>query len=1150
MNTISLRARIGLIVMGFAGFWSFAEAKVVYVAKTGSDANDGLSWATAKVTVQAGLNAAAAGDEVWVAAGTYVELVSLAGGAALYGGFVGSETDLAQRDWKANLTILDGNQSGSAVSVPAGAGDTSRIDGFTIRNGTGTTTSSSTSIRYGGGIYCASSHATISNNTIMGNTADYGGGIYCYRSSPTISNNTVTGNSGSGIYCYYYSSPMVSNNTVTWNNGSGIYCYYCSFPMISNNTVTGNGGSGIYCSDSSPTIANTLVAFNSSGIYRYGAFTPNLRYNCVYGNTDYNYSGMTDATGTEGNISIDPKLLAADYGQVHLRAGSPCIDAGDDSMVQSGWVDKDGEPRIQGTHVDIGADEYNGTPPSFTPRTVRVSPSGDDANDGSSWERAKRTVQAGIDAAAGPSGGDVWVAAGTYTERITMKLFVHAYGGFAGTETRPEQRDWVNQVTILDGSAGGSVVSVLAGSGVSVVDGFTIRNGKASSGGGVYCYKSFPTISNNTITGNAASSVGGGIYCESSSPRISNNTITGNTAFRFGGGICCKSSSPTIANNAVAGNASLSQASGGGGIFCSGGSPTITNNTIVRNTSIDLGGGIYCADSSPTIVNTLVAFNSSGIHRYGTGTPSLRYNCVYGNVAHNYSGTTDPTGTDGNISTDPQLLAANNGDVHLKAGSPCMDAGDDAVVRPGWVDMDGEPRIQGTHVDIGADEYNGTPPTFTPRGVVRVSPSGDDANDGSSWERAKRTVQAGIDAAAVSSGRDVWVAAGTYPERITMKLFVRVYGGFAGTETRPEQRDWVNQVTILDGSAGGSVVSAPAGSGFSVVDGFTIRNGKTSSGGGIYCYNSFPTISHNTITGNSSDGRFSSDGGGGVFCFGGPPTISNNMITENGAVTSGGGIYCYYSSPTISNNTITGHRLGGYGVKTYGGGIYCYYYSSPTIANNTITGNTAIYGGGICCDYYSSPTIIDTIVAFNSSGIGWYDAGTPRLRYNCVYGNAAYNYNGLADPTGADGNISADPGFVQTPSPGPDGQWATADDEPGDLHLEAGSPCIDAGDNAAVPAGVLTDLDGLLRFVDDPATADTGLGTAPIVDMGVYEYVPGDFDRDGDIDADDLKVFAACVSGPAVHYAGDCAKADFDGDGDVDQSDFGFIQRWFGGAGK
>ena len=771
------------------------------------------------------------------------------------------------------------------------------------------------------------------------------------------------------------------------------------------------------------------------------------------------------------------------------------------------------------------------------------------------------------------------MAAGTYTEQITLKLLFHVYGGFAGTETRRDQRDWITHVTILDGNASGSVVSVSYGNSISTVDGFTIRNGKASSGGGICCSFSSPTIANNTVTGNCASALGGGIYCSGGSPTISNNTITGNcgpetATFGIcrGSGVCCPSSSPTISNNTITGNSATGSALYGGGIYCSGDSATISNNTITGNTltgNYSGGGGIYCessfstisnntitgnsatgsgstnsggggiwcgsgsptisnntvtgnaasygggifSSSSTTITNTIVAFNSSGIE--GPSTLNLlRNNCVYGNAAYNYSGVPDATGTNGNISVDPQLLAVDYGALHLKVGSPCIDAGDDAVVQAGCVDMDGEPRIQGAHVDIGADEFNGTPPSFTPR-IVRVSPSGNDSNDGSSWELTKQTVQAGINATAIAGGGEVWVAAGTYTERIALGVFFHVYGGFAGTETHRNQRNWATHVTILDGNAGGSVVSMSYGSDMSTLDGFTIRNGKvpsSASGGGIYCISSSPSIANNTITGNS-------------------------------AGYNAGGIYCKVSSPTISNNTITGNSASG-----LGGGIYCE-SSSPTISNNTIASNRAAYGGGVF-SRSSSPTLTNNIVAFNSSGFyrDSTSSAAPTLRYNCVYGNNFVNYYGVPEPAGTDGNISADPSFVRTPKAGADKQWATADDDLGDLHLKAGSPCIDAGDNAAVPAGVLTDLDGLARFFDDPTTPDTGLGTAPIVDMGAYEYVPGDFDHDGDIDAEDLKAFATCVSGPAVPYSSDCAGADFDRDGDVDQSDFGLLQRWFGGV--
>ena len=1279
-----------------------ANAQTIwYVNDDAPGANNGTSWTDAYTDLRSALAAAQSGDQIWVAAGRYVGNFTLALGVEMYGGFAGTETELAKRNWKTNSTILDGNQTGSVVTPPPGATSMTRIDGFTITNGNASA---------GGGLYLYFSSPTITNNTIMGNNAaNGGGGLYLWYSSPTITNNTIRHNSNgsfSGALHLRYSSPMIANNAIT-GNVVALYLWNSS-PTIANNTITANA-QGLYLDNySNPTIANSIIAFNLLGIWRVGGWAT-LRDNCVYGNGAFNYVGLNDPTGINGNISVDPRLVDPSYGNVHIQPDSPCVHAGDNAYAY-GDDDIDGEPRIQplGGTVDIGADESDGTvwPPG--PYTiVRVSRDGDDEHDGSSWSLAKRTVQAGIDAAAA-LGGQVWVQGGTYYERIALHPYVYVYGGFAGFETWRDERDWGLNVTTLDGQQQGSVVTarVWDNSSVSAIDGFTITNGTGTvwgsytCGGGLFLLSS-STVANNTIIGNSARD-GGGMYLAGTSPTIANNTITGNRAGNWGGGLYLEGSFPTIANNTIAGN-------GAGD-----------------------GGGLYMAQSSPTIANTIIAFNSSGIYldQCCSGIPTLRYNCVYGNTEYDYSGLSDPTGTDGNISSDPQLVGLEYGNVHIQPDSPCVDAGSNANAF-GDFDVDGQLRIlpPGGEVDIGADESDGTLCPTGPYVIVRVSPLGDDANDGSSWALAKRTVQGGIDATCAGGG-EVWIQGGTYYELITLHPHAFIYGGFAGNETRRDERDLEVHATILDGQRLGSVVTSISAHRISGVDGFTITNGSNSKGGGLYLYHSSPTIANNTITGNSAFdgggayldssyptvtnntimGNSAHNGGGGLALRGSSPTIANNTITGNSAeyggglvlggssptianntitgnsaadyeggglyldnsspaiadntITGnsasnlGGGLYVSHSSPTITNNTITGNSANGGGglalrgssptianntitgnSAEYGGGMWLYsaspiianntitgnsadysggglglYSSSPTIANNTISGNRAVDGGGgmwlysaspiianntITANgafsggdlwmYSASPTIANNIFAFNSSGIFNYidewGQGTPTLRYNCVYGNTEYDYSNLPDPTGTDGNISADPTFVRNPSDGGDG-WGDdpatpgvdegANDDYGDLQLRSGSPAINTGDPSFVPQPGETDLDGHARVL------------CGRVDMGAYEFGIGDHDCDRTVTLADFAAWDACMTGPggaelrmgngedrmtqtfdpvnrgSSHFVNrqletgilqlstdnrqstidnSCAAFDFDADGDTDLADFAGYQR-------
>lgn len=264
--------------------------------------HDGMSWDTAFQTVQAGLNAATPGDEVWVAKGTYVECITLSEGLGLYGGFAGTEMLRDDRDWSANTTTLDGNQAGAVVTSPSGATPATRLDGFTIRNGA----------RGSGGIYCRdSSSPTIANNTIIGNVM----GIFCLYSSPMVTDNTVTGNKY-GISCLY-SSPTVTNNTLSGND-FGIDCLHESSPKISRCVISGNALTAIGCKwRSSPTIVSNAVLGNGMGILCTWECSPTITDNEIVENA---------ATGiqcsSESSPTITGNVIRANRGGIGCSLGS------------------------------------------------------------------------------------------------------------------------------------------------------------------------------------------------------------------------------------------------------------------------------------------------------------------------------------------------------------------------------------------------------------------------------------------------------------------------------------------------------------------------------------------------------------------------------------------------------------------------------------------------------------------------------------------------------------------------------------------------------------------------------------------------------------------------------------------------------------
>lgn len=332
-----------------------SEARIIYVSPQGNDANNGLSWATAKRTVQAGINTATptsdGGAQVWVKAGVYNERIILRSYVHVFGGFAGNETDRSQRNLYANESVLDGQIGDPVVTVPANT-LSATIDGFTIRNGN--------RADGGGGVYMAGNGAVVvSNNLIINNRSTgangSGAGVYIHGGTPQgaavqLLNNVIVRNTAThtaGVYMRYASASLV-NNTIAYNTSS-----------------QSSTGSAVFASDETQTLlANNIVAFQSNGscIERKNVASAvmTLRSNCVFGTAPL-YRNITPAN----DLAFDPNFVDAAHNNFHLD-DSPCIDAGNNADAAGIPVDFDGQARVNGIAIDIGADEVYAQTPVLT----------------------------------------------------------------------------------------------------------------------------------------------------------------------------------------------------------------------------------------------------------------------------------------------------------------------------------------------------------------------------------------------------------------------------------------------------------------------------------------------------------------------------------------------------------------------------------------------------------------------------------------------------------------------------------------------------------------------------------------------------------------------------------------------------------------
>ncbi|MBN2210057.1 MAG: hypothetical protein JW709_01560, partial [Sedimentisphaerales bacterium] len=457
----------------------------------------------------------------------------------------------------------------------------------------------------------------------------------------------------------------------------------------------------------------------------------------------------------------------------------------------------------------------------------------------------------------------------------------------------------------------------------------------------------------------------------------------------------------------------------------------------------------------------------------------------------------------GNFSSDPMYTV---GDWHLSADSPCIDAGTnepEGGLPP--TDLDGNPRpIDGNGdlqaiADIGADEYLNR--WYVDADVAQ-------SGNGRSWQQAFKTLREALVNPNLQAYDDhIWVAGGTYKptdgmedpyDRMQSFIFdkpVRVFGGFAGTETYLHERNWNVDETILSGDLDDDGLDADnsmhvvIGSDGVILDGFILEMGyadgigEDANGGGLIMtegeYQSAFHLRQCIIRLNYAAGN----GGGLYIVMDDHVCLENCLIQANTAGLNGGGWYCSDDDRVYSVNcTLAFNRAGGQGGGAFGEGHI-------DISNTIVWGNE---GGdanpkwnqidSFCGHTYYLDIIGSLVQYFEPSDYDEYDV------------------NNVLDPGG-----DFTP-FIKNAYDGGDGWGQGGNDNLGDLRLKNlavdpdDNPCIDAGDDEEVELD-WDDLDGdgntsepfpwdlgrRYRCVDDVMTPDGVNAGNPPIDIGAYE---------------------------------------------------------------
>lgn len=858
----------------------------------------------------------------------------------------------------------------------------------------------------GGAVYMDNAGIVLAS-MLTNNSASNGAGAY-------LSHNTPWAADGQNHPEYLILSTSVVSNNTSRNNGA-VYCdkggvllqntitnNYC--PTATDNTASNASQTGGLYIDSYALVVNSVLWNNTIQDRNVPMYAKNPTAQTVR----FMYTALSGMNNSIWNNTLQQEMIQLSDGNdmtaentvsPDFTAGYPTTTGVDGSLRQVSyfWKPMSGSNlRAQGMtlgtfpsevllapEIDIAGSLFAQKPAvgAYNVETVNINPADDGSSlkvyvnvdctvhdhDGSSWDKGYRSLNEAIAYLAGLSKdvvgnrtlevhvqeGDIWPRyAFTNLDPQTATIDIPAtasgqpiyiYGGYAaGTHERTP----LTTRSIINGNHEGKdqtaglyhCITVAQGA-KAIIDGFHIINGYAA--------------------GEASRQYGAGLLVHTGADVTVRNCIFENNTAQEGAAVDARGATLKMENCVVNNNTNTDE--NAAVVNGNGSNLTLNFTTLVQNK-----GKAY--SDGATLSSSYATANTSGN--------------TLEDIAINTTNYTNPTKAAG---------ATLGFDTYLGGYSSFQPTNQNPVVNQGTADggvstdITLGSRSRGGAPDLGA--YEADLPADGTVIYVRAS-DGNDGNDGLAWNRAKKTITAALNATSAST-KEIWVAAGTYNERVTMKEGVNVLGGFADTGNPTNKLDDTNRnisnttagfMTTIDGQAGGRVVTQNTDFNTQTTwEGLIIQNGSTSG----------------------------SDGGAGV------------LLKNNGKL----------SNCLVQNNEYnmtdwnTDESLGGGGIRVEGSGVI----ESCIVRGNKVTAdgrNSYACGGGLYLQTKVSdevsyaPLLINSIVVenevTNKSG-GWataeilgaaaYLSGDGSKIYNCTfaYNKADARYSSLIKSAAAGG---------------------------------------------------------------------------------------------------------------------------------------------------